>query len=111
MPLSKLRDNELWKRIKGLQGQTIYTLKRRQPNKILRVTDNAVVIENRKSKPSRKQICELYHLMYEKKEVTTDSPQEFTLAVTYAILVKAVPDEIEDIPEKTIRIRLRGHST
>ena len=41
MPLS---ENELWERVRGLEGETVYTIKQRNPNRILCVTDNAVVI-------------------------------------------------------------------
>ena len=34
-----LSDSELWERIKRLEGETVYTLKRRNPIKILRIPE------------------------------------------------------------------------
>ncbi len=109
---NKLSDSKLWEYIKRLEGQTMCTLKRRKLNKILRVADNAVEIEKRESKPSYEEITSLYHQVHETGEVISGDAlrhaRQFTYAVTYAILVKAVPDEIEAIPGKRLGIRLRS---
>lgn len=102
-----LNDNKLWEHIKGLEGKTIHTLKRRKPNKISSVTDNTVVIANRKSKPSRAKISSLYKQVHKTNEVVSCDAQLFTYAVIYAILVEALPGEIEAIPGKPLGIRLR----
>ncbi len=103
-----LSDSELWKHVRKLEGKTVYTIKRRIPNRISNVTDNRVVIKDKSTKPSHAQITSLYHQVHKTGEVISRDAWRFTYAVTYAILVEAVPDEIEAVPGKDLGIRLRG---
>jgi len=105
-----LSESQLWQKVNQIEGRLVYTCVRNRPNKILRVTHNAVEIENRKSKPSRAEIYSLYQQVYEMHEVYADQAWQWTYAVTYAILIEAVPDEIETIPGKCLGIRLRKNS-
>ena len=59
MPLS---DDELWARVRGLEGKTVYTCTRQNPNKILRVTDNRVEIEG-KTPVYRNRILHNYKIL------------------------------------------------
>jgi len=117
MPLS---DSELWKRVKGLEGETIYTLKRRKANKILSVDAHWVVIERRATKPSREDIFSVYKYLRRAGEVTKEDllggasilkhPYGKKVgSIIKAILARVVPEEIEVIPETegVTGIRLR----
>ncbi len=115
-----LNDEELWERVRGLEGETVYTLKQRKPNKILSVTDDSVEIKDRSTKPSREDIfCVYQHLLrtgkvtkkdlYGNASILGDALARKTGRIIMAILARAVPDEIEPIPanERLSGIRLR----
>jgi len=106
-----LTESQLWQKVRQKEGSLVYTCIRRLENRILCVTDNAVEIENRTSKPYRTEIYSLYQQVHEMGEVFAADAKRWTLAVTYAILIEAVPDEIEAIPGKRLGIRLRRNST
>ena len=58
MPLS---DEELWERVRRLESRIVYTLKRRNPNRISGVTSDSIEIEGRVTRPSREDILCVYH--------------------------------------------------
>ena len=116
-----LSDSALWERVRGLEGETVYTLVRRNPNRIIRVTDNRVEIEGRRTGPFREDIfCVYQHLhrvgsvtredLYGEESILGHPYAKKTGRIIVAILARAVPDEIEVIPasERLSGIRLRG---
>ena len=118
-----LSENELWGRIRGLEGETIYTIQQCKPNRVSRVTADKVEIEGRAALPSREDILCVYQYLQRRGEVTGedlygnasilgDALANKTGRVIMAILARAVPDEIEAIKrsktERLSGIRLRG---
>ena len=98
-----LSDDELWSRVKQLEGETIYTIVQKKPNKVLRVTDSEVIIEGRTTRPSRRFVVRVYRYLCRNGEVTGRDwikicGNEFCGKVgriTLAILVRAIPDQVE----------------
>ncbi len=98
-----LSEEELWSRIKNLEGKTIYTIKQRRRNHILKVTDWEVIIEGRRTRPSRKYIYNVYRYLHKHGEITKDDFVKIcgneickkVGRITMAILASALPDEVE----------------
>lgn len=65
-----LSDDELWDRVKKLEGKTVFTIVQKKPNKVLRVTDREVIIEGRATRPSREFIVKVYRYLWRNGEVT-----------------------------------------
>lgn len=111
-----LNADQLWERVRRMQGQIVYTIDRGNPNRIPRVTDDAVEIENRATSPTRDDIVRVYEALHVRGEITGrdlygDQPilghpyANKVGRIIIAILVKAVPDEIEAIHrDKTHRL-------
>lgn len=98
--MTLLDDSRLWERIRGLKGETILTIDRKKANKILEVNNERVVIENRKTAPTKKDIILFYHCLKKRGILTKENiPEEFFLRkiarIILAILAEAVPEEIE----------------
>ena len=110
----KLSSAELWRHIHQLEGQTVYTLKTRQSNYIERVTENSVIIRNRKSQPSRLEIETIYDYAWRHGEcrlyaMDWKGPPSKIYAVVPAIVLAAAPDQLEQIHDGGLTgIRLRG---
>jgi hypothetical protein len=118
-----LNDSQLWECIRGLESKIVYTIKRRSPNKILRVTDDRVEIESRATRPSREDILCVYQYLHMAGRVTQEDLYgegsilghpyaRKTGRIIMAILAAAVPDEIGVIPANErlsgIIVRVRG---
>ncbi len=111
-----LSDSELWVRVRGLEGKTIYTIQQCKPNRISRVTDDRVEIEDRVALPSREDILCVYRYVHRVGRVTGEDLYgdssilghpyaRKTGRIIMAILAGAVPDEIEAIKRsKTERL-------
>ena len=105
-----ISENELWRRIRGLEGKTVYTCTRRNPNKILRVTDNRVEIEGKSpvSFNGERGIFANYDRLIKDCYLIGGSGKDESIGRTKAnlagryvimpILQRAVPEEIECIP-------------
>lgn len=119
-----LNENEFWQRVRGLEGETVYTLERQNPNRILRVTDEDIEIENRGTRPIRDDVLQVYRELHRRGEITGDdlygenSVVGHELAhksgrIMMAILARAVPEEISIIrrskTERLSGIRLRSN--
>jgi hypothetical protein len=102
-----LNEDTLWNRVRGLSGETVYTLNKQKPNTILNVTEHNIEIENRKSRPSRNEIWSLYKQVYKEKTLYSGEAEKYTYAVSYAILLNVVPNEIEPIPGNKLGIQLK----
>ena len=100
-----LNENELWQRIRGLQGQIVCTLDQQRPNRISRVTDEMIEIENRGTRPARQDVIQVYRQLHRRGEITgNDLYGESSIVgdqlanksgrIIMAILARAVPEEI-----------------
>jgi hypothetical protein len=99
-------DRELWERVKALEGKTLYTITRGIPNKILRVTENRVEIQDKTIVYFNgvRGIFENYDTLIEDGYLIGESGEDSTMkanlrgrSVIMAILHKVMPDEIEKI--------------
>lgn len=100
-----LNENELWQRVRGLQGQIVYTPDREKPNRILLVTYGMIEIENRATRPTRDDVLQVYRQLQQRGEITgEDLYGESSIVgdqlahksgrIIMAILARAVPEEI-----------------
>jgi hypothetical protein len=102
--------DELWRRVRGLEGQIVYTLKRREPNAIENVTDNTIVIRDRRSRPSRESVEEVYNLVWADGEFRVYEGRQgvYVYAVVPAIVLAAAPEQLERVDDGGLTgIRLR----
>lgn len=98
-----LSNDELWLRIKQLEGKMVRTIVLRKENKVLEVTERELLIENRNTAPSREFITRVYRYLYRHGQVTGDNWEQIcgnefcgkVGRITLAILAEAVPDQIE----------------
>ena len=117
-----LSENELWERVRELSGHTVYTIERQQPNRISGVSDEAIAIADRATKPTREDILQVYREVWQKGEITGEDlygDQSIlghpyarkTGRIIVAVLASAVTEEIQGVRRsKTQRlsgIRLR----
>lgn len=65
-----LNENELWQRVRGLEGQIVYTLDQQRPNRILRVTDEVIEIQNRGTRPTRDDVLQVYRELHRRGQIT-----------------------------------------
>ena len=116
-----LSEHELWERVKGLQGRTVYTIERLSANKVLKVTDNEVRLakengELRSTTPIKSDIVNTYDYLMRHGQVTREDyskiPESrywaFVGRVVYAILRDAVPEQIEEFHRRPPHVRLSG---
>ena len=91
-------DEELWKRVQTLSGNTIHTIGQRRPNRILRVTDEKVLIEGRKSAPSREDLLWVYHYLNEVEEITRENlPDRLSQTRVGRIILAILAEVSEDV--------------
>ena len=80
----------------------MYTIARRRPNPVRQVTEDVVIIEGRVSRLPREQIVAAYNRLTTYGEFRTNdrrSPEPgYVWSAVPAILVAALPDQIEIIP-------------
>jgi len=107
--MKKLKDDELWARVKHLEGQTVYTIERGVPNIVANVTNTEVKLikntgERRPSTPHKEDIVNTYNYLTTYHQVTKDDfdkiPESrqwgFVGYIILAILRDAVPEQIEE---------------
>jgi len=107
--MKKLKDDELWARVKHLEGQTVYTIERGVPNIVANVTNTEVKLikntgERRLSTPHKEDIVNTYNYLITYHQVTKDDfdkiPESrqwgFVGYIILAILRDAVPEQIEE---------------
>ena len=102
--LKRLSSEELWSRVRGLEGQTVYTLKVRRPNTIEEVTEDRIIIRGRKSTPTRKEVETVYSTVWDAgvfrvHEGNWRGPASFVYSVTPAIVLAAVPEQVQAIAD------------
>lgn len=113
-----LTEDELWQRVRQLEGQTVYTLVRQSPNPISRVTENMVEIQGRITTVNREDLWCVYWGLHQRGQITADdlygekSIVDHPLAkktgrIMMAILATAVPEEIDIIRRRGLD-RLSG---
>ncbi len=101
----KLSSEALWSRVRSLEGQTVYTLKIRKPNVIKKVTEDRVIIRDRRSTPTREQVETVYNHVWKEgvfrvHEGNWSGPANVILGVVPAIVLAAVPEQIQLIPDQ-----------
>ena len=98
----KLTNTELWEKVKGLEGEVVHTLVDSNPNKIVEVTANKVVIEG-KTYVSRTKIYEAYQELWENrslgsenrsKSYGSDGPPSLRYIIP-PIILNALQDQLE----------------
>ena len=70
--MKRLSDADLWKKVKRLQGCTVSTIAQQKPNHFLQVTDNEIIIKNRKTRPEREEIINYYRYLRKHHKITKD---------------------------------------
>lgn len=122
--IKDLSDNELWERVKYLEGKTVCTIERRVPNIVVQVTDTEVRLakntgELRPTTPIKSDIVNTYRYLFAHGQITGDDfekipeyrPWGKVGRIVLAILRDAIPDQIEDfrrVPSKSLSgVRLR----
>ena len=96
--MKPLTDNELWNRVRKLQGKVISTPDLKRPNKIMKVTDNSVIFD-RPSSLAKEDFLKCYRLVIQHHILTNNNtPPDFfyrrIARVCYALLAEAVPEQI-----------------
>lgn len=107
--MKKLKDYELWRRVKSLEGRTVYTIERQVSNAVASVTATEVKLiknrgEPRPSTPHKEDIVNTYDYLVTHRQVTKDDfdkiPESrrwgFVRYIILAILRDAVPEQIEE---------------
>ena len=124
--MKALTEHELWEKVKGLQGRTIYTIQRRIPNTVSQVTATEVRLlkdtgERRPSTPRRSDIVNTYYYSVRYGRVTGKDfdkiPESrywgFVGRAILAILRDAIPEQIEEfhrgLSEPLSGIRLKAN--
>lgn len=118
--MKALTANELWERVKRLEGRTIYTIQQRKPNTVSQVTAAEVRLlkstgEPRPSTPHKEDIVNTYNYLVTHCQVTKDDfdkiPESrrwgFVGYIILAILRDAIPEQIEEF-HRSERCRLCG---
>ncbi len=118
-----LNRTQLWERVKKLEGHVVNTIAQHRPNKIVRVSEIEMEIEGRNTKPLLKDVYQVYDVLIKQGKITAEDLYGNTSILGHvlarktgrilmAILVAAVPEEIEVIlPSKVSRlsgIRIRA---
>jgi len=94
-----LEHNKLWKRIKQLEGEIVYTVKRQSPNKIIEVNDKYVKIAGKTPVAfnGEKGIYAVYDRLIKKGELT--GKNLYGRWVIPGILFKALIGEVDILPK------------
>lgn len=108
--MQKLSEVQLWDRVRSLEGRTVFTLVRRKPNKVVKVTDTGVIIDGRRSRITRRKIATAYKFLWQDHhlQLAKEGEGPFFYAVVPAILRSALPEQIEAIPG-VLGIRLKSY--
>lgn len=104
----KLSDDELWGKIKKLEGQTVCTLARPSSSKIVEVTTKKIIFEGSRTPVSRKDIYAAYEELWQEGSLWADKGNTahghkgdyYLWSVTPAILLKVLSDQVEPIKEQ-----------
>ncbi len=104
----KLSDDELWGRIRKLEGQTVSTLARPRSSKIVEVTPKKVIFEGSRAPVLRKDIFAAYEELWREGSLWADKGNTahghkgdyYLWSVTPAILLKVLSDHVEPIKQQ-----------
>ena len=93
---NELSTAELWRRVRGLEGRTVYTLNRQNPNVIERVKENHIIIQDRKSQPTRESLEEVYDRVSADGVFRVREGRQaiHVYAVVPAIVLAALPEQV-----------------
>jgi hypothetical protein len=99
--MRKLTENELWQRVRQLQGKTVYTIEQNRPNVIEEVTAEKVIIKGRQSPIRKIEAWDAYEELWVRGKLQIGKGggkrRRFIYYVTAAILRDAVPEQVEVI--------------
>jgi len=95
-----LSDLQFWQRVKNLEGKTVYTLSRKKPNRIVRVTDTYVEIEGRGSRigfGGERVLYNNYHILHRDGFLirSTEGNGRGPYVIP-PIIAEAVPEEVDE---------------
>ena len=101
--MKALTDDQLWDRIRHLQGQVVLTPDQGRPNQVRAVSEELVEIEGRKANPSKHYLLWCYRLAMQHGILTKQNlPEEFfnhrIARICMALLAAAVPEQIRAFP-------------
>lgn len=111
MQSEHLTSAKLWSKVKGLEGKFVYTLRRENPNFVSLVTDSKIVIRDRTTFASRRQIEVGYNTLWQQGELRVGSGRwmgssRSMLYLVPAILLAAVPDQVAKTTDGISGVRL-----
>ena len=115
-----LTKTEIWEKVNELQGKTIYTITKFEPNHILSIENtgensDSIIIENRITQPTKEDIIKAYELLYEKKELERgrdlswlEHPNRKISSIVFKIISEIAKDEISIINSKPVVLKLKS---
>ena len=119
--MKALSGHELWQRVRGLEGRTIYTIDRHRANIVSQVTSSEVRLlrsngEPRLATPRRTDIMNTYAYLLGNGRVTGEDFARIpgnlvgrrVSRIVLAILRDAVPDQIEKFHRQPPSVPLAG---
>ena len=101
---------ELWTQIESLQGKDIVTPLIHKMNRIIQVTDEMVIIDDRCTYPNKDDIYYMYRMLNKNRKLSTENMPSYLTEkrisrISLGILTRAVPDV--DVVREDSRIVLR----
>ena len=87
----------LWSRVRNLIEQTILTLERGEPNIIAEVSERSVRVYGRRTRVGQAHVFRVYEALLNSGEYRHGDAQRFTWALAPAIVLMALPDQVEKI--------------
>lgn len=105
--MSTLTDEEIWNKVKQLEGETLNTYIEHEPNQILKVEDTGtrldrVIIKDRQTTPIREDIIGAYRLLFQKGNLIRKSdlayltrPEKKTSSIVFRIVGEIASDKAE----------------
>ena len=97
---NQLSPDELWQRIRDLEGRTVLTLKTLKPNRVQAVTGGSVRVEGRSKPVPGKQVQDAYDEVCTTGEFRVrygHAGRTFVYSLVPALLLDACPDQLERI--------------
>ena len=112
-----LTENKIWEKVRALQGETIYTVTNLAPNHIILVEDtgnsnDSIIIENRKSRPTREDIIRAYDILYQRRELERKRDLDWLVSkrvssIVFKIISMIAEDEINIKKNRFVVLRLK----
>ncbi len=105
--MSTLTDEEIWNKVKQLEGETLNTYIEHEENQIIKVEDtgsslDGVIIKDRQTTPIREDIIAAYRLLFKKGDLKRKSdlawlagPEKKTSSIVFRIVGEIAFDKAE----------------